>query len=37
MLDPDARSPVSRKSLIAVFLARATMFSIMAPELKSLK
>jgi len=34
------RSPfwsVSRKSLIAIFFARATMFSIMAPELKSLK
>ena len=29
--------PVSRNSLMAIFLARATMFSIMAPELKSLK
>ena len=27
----------SRRSLIAIFLARLTMFSIMAPELKSLK
>ena len=30
-------SPVSRKRLIAIFLARETMFSIIAPELKSLK
>ncbi len=29
--------PVSRNCLMAIFLARATMFSIMAPELKSLK
>ena len=29
--------PFSRKSLMAIFFARATMFSIMAPELKSLK
>ena len=29
--------PVSRNSLMAIFLARATMFSIIAPELKSLK
>ena len=29
--------PLSRKSLMAIFLARATMFSIIAPELKSLK
>ena len=31
------RWPRSRKSLIAIFFARSTMFSIMAPELKSLK
>ena len=29
--------PVSRKSLIADFFARATTFSSIAPELKSLK
>ena len=29
--------PVSRNSLIAIFLARSTMFWIIAPELKSLK
>ena len=29
--------PVVRKSLIAIFLARSTMFWIIAPELKSLK
>jgi hypothetical protein len=29
--------PRSSRSLIAIFFARATMFSIMAPELKSLK
>ncbi len=29
--------PSSRKRLIAIFFARATTFSIMAPELKSLK
>ena len=28
---------LSRKSLIAIFLARSTMFWIIAPELKSLK
>ena len=30
-------SPVDRNRLIASFFARRTMFSIMAPELKSLK
>ena len=30
-------SPMSRKSLMDIFFARATMFSIIAPELKSLK
>ena len=30
-------SPVSRNRLMAIFLARLTMFSIIAPELKSLK
>ena len=30
-------APAVRKSLIAIFLARSTMFWIIAPELKSLK
>ena len=31
------RAPVVSTSLIAIFLARSTMFWIIAPELKSLK
>jgi hypothetical protein len=37
VLRPDPALDVSRKSLIAVFLPRSTMFWIIAPELKSLK
>jgi len=37
MADPDALLAVSRNSLMAIFLARATMFSIIRAELKSLK
>src|SRR5215469_8059925 len=35
--DADALLPGVEELLMAIFLARATMFSIMAPELKSLK
>jgi len=37
VLGLDALLPVDRKRLIASFFARRTMFSIIAPELKSLK